>query len=153
MLEKLRSTFDKGLATVSAKSESLAENGRVRTNIFTNQKKMESDLSALAPRIYAAWKAGSRSLEEFEADFAQIQAIEQEIASLQERLEEIKREEEARIQAAQAASAAAAAAVPSFSRNEPIPGGFFCSSCGRALPPGSRFCDVCGTPVPNSTQE
>ena len=138
MLEKLRSTFDKGLATVSAKSESLAESSRVKTTIYSSQKRLETELNALAPRIYASWKAGNRSLEEFADDFARIQIIEQEISILQNRLSEIKQEEEARIQAA--------SADPS-PQNDPIPGGFFCGNCGRALPPGSRFCDVCGTPV------
>ena len=147
MLEKLKSTFDKGFATVSAKSESLAESGRVKATIYSSQKRLETELNAIAPRIYAAWKEGGRSLDDFADDFARIQIIEQEIAVLQNRLNEIKQEEEARIQAAQTASANP---VP---QNDPIPGGSFCAKCGRALPPGSRFCDVCGTPVATDPAE
>lgn len=132
MLEKLRGTFDKGIAAVSVKSETLVESSRTKTAMNSAQKKMEVQLNELSTKIYQAWKAGERSLEGFTADFENIQAIEQEIASLSSYLEEIRREE-ARILGGQKQPQSA--------------GGCFCTKCGKSLPAGSRFCDECGTPV------
>lgn len=132
MLEKLRGTFDKGIAAVSVKSETLVESSRTKTAMNSAQKKMESQLNALGTKIYQAWKSGERSLEGFTADLESIQAVEQEIASLNSYLEEIKQEEN-RILGSQVQPQSA--------------GGCFCTQCGKALPAGSRFCDECGTPV------
>ena len=73
-------------------------------------------------------------MEAFSAEFASIQSIEQEIAELNARLEQIKAEEDKILGAAPKPSAPAAGSV-------------FCSNCGKALPAGSRFCDGCGSPV------
>lgn len=134
MLEKLKGTFDKGIAAVSVKSETLVESSRTKTAMNSAQKKMEAQMSALSMKIYQAWKAGERSLESFTADFESIQATEQEIASLSSYLEDIKREEN-RILGGQKQQQSQSA------------GGCFCTKCGKALPAGSRFCDECGTPV------
>ena len=136
MLEKLRGTFDKGIAAMSVKSETLVESSRTKTAISNTQKKMDAQISALGTRIYQAWKSGERSLESFGADFESIQAVEQELANLNAYLEEI-RQSENRILGSQAQ----AQTQPSSG------GGVFCTNCGKALAAGSRFCDECGTPV------
>lgn len=133
MLEKLRGTFDKGIAAVSVKSETLVESSRTKTAMNSAQKKMETQLNELGMKIYQAWKAGERSLESFTAEFESVQAVEQEIASLNSYLEELRREEN-RILGGQKPQPQSA-------------GGCFCTKCGKALPAGSRFCDECGAPV------
>lgn len=135
MLEKLKGTFDKGIAAMSVKSETLVESSRTKTAISSAQKKMGLQLNELGMKLYQAWKSGQRSLEGFAEDFESIQAIEQEIASLSSYLEEIKREE-GRILGGQTPPPQPQSA-----------GGCFCTRCGKALPAGSRFCDECGTPV------
>lgn len=129
MLEKLRGTFDKGVAAVSVKSETLVESSRTKTAISSAQRRMDSELDALGRNIYLTWKNGQFSLEQFQADFERVLSIEQEVATLTAHLEEIK-QEELRILGTPTKSA-----------------GCFCSNCGKALPAGSRFCDECGTPV------
>lgn len=136
MLEKLKNTLDKGVAAVSVKSESLVESSRTKTAISNARRKKDDELAALGSKVYTAWQAGQFSVELIAEDLNRIQEIEQEIASLNQRLEQIKAEEDRILGTAQKAAPAPAAA-----------GGGFCSNCGKALAAGTRFCDGCGTPV------
>lgn len=132
VFDSLKDTFNKGVATVSVKSESLVESSRVKSAISSNQKKLDAELSALGVKFYQCWKAGQEDPALFAEDLARARAIEDEIDALRARLEQIK-EEEDKILGSTARPAAQ--------------GGAFCTNCGKRLPPGSRFCDECGTPV------
>ena len=109
MFDSLKDTLNKSVAAVSVKSETLVESSRIKSAISNAQKA-------------------------FYGEFASIQGIEQEIAELNARLEQIKAEEDRILGAAQKPAAPAAGSV-------------FCTSCGKALAAGSRFCDGCGAPV------
>ena len=54
-----KDAFDKSLAAVSVKSESLVESSRVRTAISNNQKAMDAAITALGVKYYNSWLAGS----------------------------------------------------------------------------------------------
>lgn len=132
MLEKLKGTFDKGVAAVSVKSESIVESSRTRTAMNNAQKSMDTAITALGLKLYNAWLAGSVDMADLEEDCKKIQNIHTEVASLQERLARIK-EEESQILGSSKKSTASPAV--------------FCSNCGKKLNAGARFCDECGTAV------
>lgn len=134
MFDSLKDTLNKGVAAVSVKSETLVESSRIKSTISNAQKRMTSEMNELGSKFYNSWKAGQASVEAFSAEFASIQSIEQEIAELNARLEQIKAEEDKILGGSQKPAAPAAGSV-------------FCSNCGKALPAGSRFCDGCGSPV------
>ena len=134
MFDNLKDTFNKSVAAVSVKSETLVESSRVKSAISSSQKTMDTELNALGIKLYQCWKAGQADLELFTEDFARIQGIEDEINNLKARLDQIKAEEEKILGAANRPVAPYGAAV-------------YCPRCGKALPVGSRFCDDCGTPV------
>ena len=134
MFDSLKDTLNKGVAAVSVKSETLVESSRIKSTISNAQKRMTSEMNELGAKFYNSWKAGQASVEAFSAEFASIQSIEQEIAELNARLEQIKAEEDKILGASQKPAAPAAGSV-------------FCSNCGKALPAGSRFCVSCGSPV------
>ena len=136
MFDNLKDTLNKGVAAVSVKSETLVENSRIKSAISSAQKRMSSEMSELGVKFYNSWKAGQASVEAFSAEFESIQGIEQEIAELNLRLEQIKAEEDKILGASQKPAAPA-----------PVAGSIFCTNCGKALPAGSRFCDGCGSPV------
>lgn len=129
MLEKLKGTFDRSVAAVSVKSETMVESSRTKTAISNAQRNLENGINALGHRLYATWKSGSVDLALFTEEVDALLAIEKEIEALNAHLEEIKLEE-SRILGTQSK-----------------PAGVFCTNCGKALPAGSRFCDGCGTPV------
>ena len=134
MFDSLKDTLNKGVAAVSVKSETLVESSRIKSAISNAQKRMTSEMNELGAKFYNSWQAGQASVEAFSAEFASIQSIEQEIAELNVRLEQIKAEEDKILGVSQKPAAPAAGSV-------------FCSNCGKALPAGSRFCDGCGSPV------
>lgn len=136
MLEKLKGTFDKSVAAVSVKSESLVESSRVRSLMATAQKKMDAEIAALGAKLYNSWAAGGVQLEALEEDLAKIKAIADEIEAHRERLAQIKAEESQLLGAQKSAPTAAAPAAQSF-----------CANCGNKLDPGARFCTECGSPV------
>lgn len=138
MLERLKDTFDKSVAAVSVKSESIVESSRVRTAITNTQRSMDTALSALGVKLYNSWAAGNVDLAALEGDCQKIKEINAELAALKSRLEQIKAEE-SQILGTQKKPAAAADAAAG--------GGCFCTSCGKRLEAGARFCDECGTPV------
>lgn len=130
MLERLKGTFDKSVAAVSVKSEALVESSRTKATISTEQKKMDAAINAIGVKLYQAWRNGDINMELFTDDLTAIQEIENSIAALNIRLEEIKQEESRILGGVTKTS-----------------GGCFCMNCGKMLPTGSRFCDNCGTPV------
>lgn len=132
MLEKLKSTLDKGVAAVTAKSESIVEGGRTKVAISNVQRRMNEELADLGSKVYTAWKGGQFSIDQVTEELNRVKDSEAEIASLNEYLEQLKAEEDRVLGAEQTAAPA---------------GGSFCSNCGKALSEGSRFCDGCGTPV------
>lgn len=135
IFDNIKDTLNKGVATVSVKSETLVENSRIKSAIGGTQKKMDGALAVLGVKFYQLVKAGQAEAGALSAEVAELQGMEKEIQDLQARLEQIK-EEESKILGSAAAKKPAA-----------IPGGSFCTGCGKALAPGSRFCDECGKPV------
>ena len=133
ILDSLKDTLNRSVVTVSAKSETLMESSRVKSAINSAQKQMEAEQSALGTKIYRCWRDGEVEIGFFTDDLESIRKIEEKIAGLNTRLEQIKAEEEARILSSNPVPAAT--------------GGRFCTNCGKSLSADSRFCDECGTPV------
>ena len=76
MLEKLKGTFDRSVAAVSVKSETMVESSRTKTAISNAQRNLESGINALGHRLYATWKTGSVDLAQFTEDVDALLAIE-----------------------------------------------------------------------------
>lgn len=139
MLDKLKDTFNKSVAAVSVKSESIVESSRVRTAITNTQRNMDAMLSALGVTVYNSWVAGNIDVAALEEECRKINEVNAELSALKIRLEKIKAEENQilgsqKVPAVEAVPAAAAGSV-------------FCTNCGKKLEAGSRFCDECGTQV------
>ena len=154
MLEKLRGTIDKGITAVSAKSESLVETNKTKGIMSNAQKAMDAEMGALGRRFYNDWKTGSVDMAAYVPDIERIMQIERDIENCRYRLEEIKREEEARImnsgmQYGSYQPGMGVQPMPPMGA-QPMapmgaqPGMCICPNCGRQLPMGSRFCDGCG---------
>lgn len=134
-----KDAFDKSLAAVSVKSESLVESSRVRTAIANTQKSVDAAVTALGVKYYNSWLAGSIDQAEIEADCEKIKQLNDECANLKARLEQIKVEERQILGQQKRPSVAPSAAVS----GEYI----FCTNCGKRLESIARFCDECGTQV------
>ena len=133
MLERLKSTFDKGVTAVSVKSESIVESSRVRMGISNAQRSMEEAINALGATFYRDWSADTLDIDALKAECERIRGIGNEIENLKLRLEQIKAEEE-KLLGMQKKSAESGNSV-------------FCTKCGKKLDASARFCDECGTQV------
>ena len=134
-----KDAFDKSLAAVSVKSESLVESSRVRTAIANTQKSVDAAVTALGVKYYNSWLAGSIDQAEIEADCEKIKQLNDECSNLKARLEQIKVEERQILGQQKRPTVAPSAAVS----GEYI----FCTNCGKRLESSARFCDECGTQV------
>ena len=138
MFENLKGTFDKSVAAVSVKSEVLVETSRTKTAISAAQKKFDTQIAALGRKVYTFWKNDENDLTLLQEDLHAIQTTEAEIDALNDRLEQIKQEENRILGTSQNFTANSAASNGTV---------LFCRNCGKALGAGSRFCINCGTPV------
>ncbi len=125
MFDSIKDSFNKGVAAVSVKSETLVESSRIKTAISNNKKKWDGEIGALGTKLYHRWKAGEAIDPAFAEDFARIGSIEKEIDELNARLEQLKTEETKLLGSAPAV----------------------CAKCGKPLVSGARFCTGCGAPV------
>lgn len=140
MLEKLKNTFDRGIATVSVKSESMVEMSRIKAQIQNLQRQQAALTAQLGGELYEMWKAGSVDQERLEAVCGEISACEQGIDEQNRRMEQVRKEEQ-QLLGVQPAQQQASAAQPSASQ------GLFCPSCGMQNPAGAKFCIGCGTKI------
>lgn len=143
MLEKLKNTFDRGIATVSVKSESMVEMSRIKAQIQNLQRQQAALTTQLGGELYEMWKAGDLNHERLEAVCGEIHACEQGIAEQNRRMEQVRKEEQQLlgVQPVRPVQPAQPPAAPSAQQ------GFFCPSCGMQNPVGAKFCVGCGTRI------
>jgi len=151
MLEKLKNTFDKGVAAVSVKSENLVETSRTKTAMSSAQKTMDAELGNLGRRLYEDWKKGAVDLGGYIGDIDRIMQIERDIEGYRARLEQIKMEESRILGGGAQQAAAPMGGMPAPNAwqqgNMQQTATTYCVNCGRPLAVGSRFCDGCGEQV------
>ena len=130
MLEKLKNTFDCGIATVSVKSESMVEMSRIKAQIQNLQRQQTALTAQLGSELYEMWKAGTLDQERIEAVCGEISACEQGIMEQNRRMEQVRREEQQLL------------GVQPVQQQ-----GLFCPSCGMQNSAGAKFCISCGTKI------
>lgn len=140
MLEKLKNTFDRGIATVSVKSESMVEMSRIKAQIQNLQRQQAALTTQLGSELYEMWKAGNLDQERIEAVCGEISACEQGVAEQNRRMEQVRKEEQ-QLLGVQPVQQQAPSAQPSAQQ------GLFCPSCGMQNSVGAKFCISCGTKI------
>ena len=81
MFNKLKGTFDRSVAAVSVKSETLVDSSRTKTAITSAQNQITALTNALGQKVYQSWKAGNTDVSVFAEDLEHIVQLEQEIAA------------------------------------------------------------------------
>lgn len=126
MLKKIKGTLDRGLATMSVKSESLVETGRTKAAIANLEDRLHDAEAALGKRFYELWKQGGRETAELAEELTAVDSLCAERDKLSARLEQIRREEEALLSKTS---------------------GRFCMHCGKPAEDDAKFCMHCGSPL------
>ena len=126
MLKKIKGSFDRGLAAMSVKSESLVETGRTKAAISNLEDRLQEAETALGKRCYELWKRSGSQQPELAAELSQVDSLRGQIDKLSARLEQIRREEEELLNKAS---------------------GRFCMHCGKPAEGDAKFCMHCGKPL------
>ena len=126
MLKKIKGSFDRGLAAMSVKSESLVETGRTKAAISNLEDRLQEAETALGKRCYELWKRSGSQQPELAAELSQVDSLRGQIDKLSARLEQIRREEEELLNKTS---------------------GRFCMHCGKPAEGDAKFCMHCGKPL------
>ena len=128
MFDKLKNSFDKGIATVSVKSESMVETSKIKSTISNLQKTLADCTQNLGVLVFTAWKENRMDDPAIIELCQQMQEIEKNITQQRARLDQVKREE-----------------TEILGTNKPT--ACYCSSCGKPNSAQARFCAACGEPL------
>ena len=173
MLGKLKDKLDRGIATVSVKSESMVETSRIKSHIQNYQRQQTTLITQLGNEMYAMWKAGEMNRERFEQVCKEIYGFEQAIAEQNRRIEQIRVEEQQLLgtqpMPAQPQTPQQMPMQPQMMQ-QPIPQQMpaqqvpeapvpmqpqtdtparFCPACGKPVPADALFCVECGVKLEN----
>ncbi|KPU45106.1 double zinc ribbon [Oxobacter pfennigii] len=121
-------------AKVAAKrSEGFMETTKLNMAISSDEGRIKAIYNQLGELTYNKFKAGEISDGELAALCLQIREIENNIAELKEKIEEIRLTKDH--------ETAESSYTPPASAEEKK----FCSSCGAEVSAGAKFCSSCGT--------
>lgn len=126
MLEKFKQTIDKGVATVSVKSNEFIEITKLKTQNATLEKEIDLLKKQLGAAYYGRWKAKEIDADSFEELCSEIQAKEEMIAANLEKIETLQKENE-QILGAQSQ------------------GDTIACACGKVNSSSAKFCINCGS--------
>ena len=124
MLTKIKSTIDKGVTSVSIKSNELIETAKLKTHNASLEKEIEGAKTRAGGEYYSQWKAQEYDLEKINVMCTNIKDNENLIKINVRKIDELQRQ------------------------NESILNGMSSSSnvckCGYANNPSAKFCVKCG---------
>lgn len=96
---KIRKNIDKGAAIVSAKSNTLIETNKLKSDISTANKIKKDTLLAIGTKVYEEGKGGNFTIESVEALMTKVGVQEAKIADLEAKIKLIQQEEKEKLEA------------------------------------------------------
>ncbi len=137
IFEKMKSSVNKGITTISVKTSSSLEKSKIKTHIESITKDIERDYSAIGEAAYRVWTSGSMDFSVLVNRFEAVKQKQEEIVALNQQFDAID-ERDSQI----LGTAAAAAAIPVEEAPKAI-----CPNCGAQYAEPVRFCRQCGTQI------
>ena len=98
-LNKLKKSLDKGAAVVSAKSNTLIETQKLRSEISAANKQKKETILALGQKVYEEGKAGSFDIADAETLITAISDLESKVKDLEAKIVKIQEEEKEKMEA------------------------------------------------------
>jgi len=130
---RLKSSVNRGVATISVKAGSTIEKTRIKTHIDTLRTEIDKLLSEAGSRGYEIWCSGAVDYAVLGQIFMTVAAKKQEIAELRRELEELPEKENQILGKTENTRPRETAVQASF-----------CSVCGTQISPEAKFCVKCG---------
>lgn len=91
---KMKKNLDKGVAIVSAKSNTLIETNKLKSEISTANKIKKDTLMAIGTKVYEEGKEGTFEVESVEALITKVSEQEAKVADLEAKIKLIQEEEQ-----------------------------------------------------------
>lgn len=131
---KLKSSLNRGVTTISIKTSSSLEKAKIKTHIESIRSEIERMTLHAGGSAYEIWASGGTDYAPLEEEFAQIKSKKEEIAQLEQEYAAIDERDNQILGSIHADPAAAP---------EPA-GGIICPNCGASYAKPARFCRKCG---------
>lgn len=130
---KLKSSVNRGVTTISVKTSSSLEKGKIKTHIDSLQKEIERTYSVIGETAYKIYVSGNADFSSLNPHFASIQQKSAEIDELSAQISAIdERDNQILGNSTPAAAPAGGSAL------------YICNSCGAKYDSPVKFCRNCG---------
>lgn len=129
MAGSLKNALDRGIASVTVKSSTFLETSKYSNQIHIAEDSIAKLKSSLGAMLYDAWKNGQPLNDLINNTFQEITNYEEQIAQLNQKIEDIKNESR-QVLGKQPVAAA--------------PASVYCASCGAENKLTAKFCYKCG---------
>jgi len=134
VFQKLKSTVNRGITTISVKTSSSLEKTQIKTQIDTLTKSIESAHSYVGEAAYRIWESGSTDFSSLNEQFVRIKEMRVKIDELSAQIAAID-ERDKQILGGQSADA------QNISGSSSV---IICNSCGAKYDSPVKFCRKCG---------
>lgn len=134
--QKIKSSLNRGVTTISLKTSSSLEKAKIKTHIDSLTTEVERTLNAAGAAAYEIWESGSIDFSPLNEQFAAVQQKRQEIAQLQQEYDGIDARDSQILGNMAPPAPAPAPAEPA--------GSVTCPNCGSVYAAPVRFCRKCG---------
>ena len=126
--DKIKSSFNRGITTISVKTSSTLEKSKIRTHIDSLNSEIQKLYTEIGKTAYTKWCEADPDCAVLESLFAQVKEKEENIAQLNQELDAID-ERDSQILGAKEEKPAAK---------------IVCSNCGAGYDSPVKFCRSCG---------
>ena len=136
-LQKLKSSLNRGVATISLKTSSTLEKAKLQTHMESVDTEVQQMISTAGEMAYGIWQHGDTEYTEIVTLLLAIQEKRHEIELLQAQIQSLHDREK------QILGAAAMERIVPVGESEQI-----CTNCGAHYPNAVKFCRNCGQKLP-----
>lgn len=136
--QKFKSSFNRGVTTISIKTSSSLEKVKIKTHIESIEAEVARLITAIGEATYTIWENGDRDITVLGEHLALIKQKREEIAQLQSEYEAID-ERGSQILGTPVEEA------PQTGPEQKAEAGVVCPNCGARYTTAVNFCRKCGT--------
>ena len=134
-IDKIKSSFTKGVAALNVKTSVFLETAKIKTHISTLKNEIDSLKIDIGDRVYSSWKENSFDIKSIEDKLFLIEQKYETIEDLNKKINKLQDQEK------EVLGEKIIDADDDETADEPI---FTCSNCGTSYKNKFNFCKKCG---------
>ncbi len=146
--QKLKSSVNRGITTISVKTSSSLEKTKIKTHIESLSNDIKKDFTHIGEEAFMMWQAGNKDLSELNTLFECVRQKCADVEALKAELEAIDERDNQILGTSSGEQPSAAPAPAATSTESPAPAAKrFCTKCGTGYDTPVKFCRKCGNPM------